>query len=813
LKKLGIVFVLSVILLFGTFSTAMGAVNSHANENSSKSPVTIPDSYIVVLNDGFSPQDVAKGHGLAPNHIYKKALNGFSATMSSVAAEKLNTDTRVKYVEQDKIYTIAAQTLPTGIDRINADTNPLAKIDGSDERNPAVIAVIDTGVDRDHPDLNVDQGYGFECEIVIFFIQCYTGGAYGDDVHDHGTHVAGIAAALDNGIGAVGVAPGASIVPVRVLEADGSGSLSVVLAGIDYVTLNSYYIDVANMSLTGGFSQAFNDAVAESVGAGVVYVVAAGNDSDNASNYSPASEPSAITVSAIADFDGKPGGLSDQTKSFSSCTEYKDDSVACFSNYGRDVDIAAPGVSIYSTVIGGYESYSGTSMASPHVAGAAALIRSQDFGMTPGEVWSELLSMAVPQNSADGFTEDNDGYHEPFLMMGENSPPNPTPIANAGDDQNANEQSLVILDGTGSYDSEGESISYLWSQFSGDSVSLNNPTASAPSFTTPTVYGDDELVFSLVVNDGFSDSIADFVSVFVSNTINEAPTANAGSNQIVNDLNSDGFEIVTLDASASFDINNETLSFQWSDGNGLLNNDMIVHHEFALGTHLVTLKVTDPHGDWNEDAISVTVTDLNDPPVATNDNTLVDEAGSVSVDVLANDTDVDSTLTITSFTQPTHGTVSEVSGQLQYTHDGTENFSDSFTYAITDGEFTDVAIVFLTIQELSSTVTITEPTSGTIEGKITVSAIAENFSGLLTFWLVATDSYAIGTTDSPYTVSFHTKDYPPGDYLLVANDSSDNKLDSVSVNIPSKGGGGGSDGGPDCDAKPNHPKCPSSAKK
>ena len=564
MNKVVIVFSLIAILFFGTFSsTALASVNQHANENSDRASNLIPDKYIVVLNDDFSPQDVAKGHGLSPQFVYKKALNGFAATISPTALEKLREDSRVKYVEQDKIYTIANQILPTGVDRINVDTNAIAKI-GEGEINPAIIAVIDTGVDRDHLDLNVDENFGFECEIVLIFIQCYTGGAYGDDVHDHGTHVAGIAAALDNDIGVVGVAPGASIVPVRVLEADGSGSLSIVLAGIDYVTLNAFYIDVANMSLTGGFSQSFNDAVAESVGAGVVYVVAAGNDADNASNYSPASEPTAITVSAIADFDGIGGGLNNLTVPFSSCTEYIDDSVACFSNYGSVVDIAAPGVNINSTVIGGYRTESGTSMAAPHVAGAAALVRSQDFGLSPAEVRSALLAMAAPQNSYDGFTEDNDGFSEPLLMVGESSPPNPIPIANAGNDiLNAGEQAPITLDGTGSFDPDNEPISYSWSQTLGPSVSLANPNDSQPSFTTPTVYDYTELIFSLVVNDGLSNSVADVVSVSVLNTINEDPTANAGPDQNVDEL-----VLVLLDGSDSSDPNNDTLTYAWTQTAG-----------------------------------------------------------------------------------------------------------------------------------------------------------------------------------------------------------------------------------------------------
>lgn len=715
MKKLAIVFTLSVILLFGTFSSATAAVNSHANENSNRAPIFIPGNYIVVLEDGFSPQDVAKGHGVSPKFVYKKALNGFSAPISPIALDKLKEDSRVKYVEQDQIYTIATQELPTGVDRINADTNAIANIDGVDDRVPAVIAVLDTGVDIDHPDLNVSPSYGIDCSNGFI---CWEGPSYANDDHDHGTHVAGIAAALDNGIGVVGVAPGATIVPIKVLKSDGSGSLSGVLAGIDYVTLKAYYIDVANMSLTGGFSSAFNNAVAQSVAAGVVYVVAAGNDSSDSSNFSPASEPSAITVSAIADFDGVGGGLNDQTASFSSCTESDDDSFACFSNYGYPVDIAAPGVWILSTVIGGYQAYSGTSMASPHVAGAAALIRSQDYGMTPAQVKTVLIDMAIPQNSQGGFSGDPDGYPEPLLNLGQTPSPNQIPIAEAGGDKNAQENTIVNFNGTASYDPDGDELSFTWTQTSGPVITLSNSDTAFPSFTTPTIFQNDVLIFSLVVNDGLANSAADYISVWVTDNINEPPTADAGPNQSVNDSEGDG-EMIQLDGSASSDPNNEVLNFKWLENNIAIGTGMTLDHLFMPGIHTVTLEVTDSRGDSDSD------------------------------------------------------------------------------------------IVVITVLESDPSVTITSPQSGTIEGKVTVSAAAENFSGLLTFWLVGSNSVTLGTTDSPYQVSFHTKNFSPGDYQITANDSNGNELASVDVTIPSKGGGndGGGGGGVDCNAKPNHPKC------
>lgn len=380
-------------------------------------PDFIPGRYIVVLEDGVSPSEVARGHGFVPEFVYNHALNGFSGPLSHVALAELKQDSRVLHIEQDQKMYASAQTLPTGIDRIDAEpeTSP------SSYTGDVTVAIIDTGVDYDHPDLNV-----------VHRVDCAKRGPFnsncsenqGDDGYGHGTHVAGTVGALDNNIGAVGVVPGADLWSIRVLGKDGSGYNSWVIAGVDYVTANAASIDVANMSLGGSFSSALNNAVENAIAHGVVFVVAAGNESSDAANYSPASAPNAITVSAMADFDGVPGGLNDQTVVFSSCTEDKDDSFACFSNYGSLVDIMAPGVSIYSTYKnGGYATFSGTSMASPHVAGAAAKLISE--GVSPSNVLSELLAKGIPFGDPDYLIieDDPDGTKEKILYVGNISTP------------------------------------------------------------------------------------------------------------------------------------------------------------------------------------------------------------------------------------------------------------------------------------------------------------------------------------------------------------------------------------------------------
>ena len=376
----------------------------------------VPGQYIVVFKPGTGgvanlSRQMASQAGGRLGFIYEHAIEGFSVSnISENAAAALAKNPNVAYVEQDRTVQISAQSVPTGIKRIFADTNAGLDIDGSDDNRVDVdVAIIDTGIDFQHPDLNVAGGVSCAGGSPLRG-SCSSGG---DDDHYHGTHVAGSVAALDNGVGVVGVAPGARVWAVKVLNSQGSGYTSWIVAGIDWVTANASTIEVANMSLGGsGFSQAEYDAIQRSVNAGVAYAVAAGNSDADANNYSPAAFNNVLSVSALADFDGLTGGLGSPT-----CRADQDDTLADFSNWGSAVDIAAPGVCILSTFPieqGEYGTISGTSMASPHVAGALAILASKSNPGNAADV-SNLYNTVTSNGNLNWTDDSGDGVKERLL--------------------------------------------------------------------------------------------------------------------------------------------------------------------------------------------------------------------------------------------------------------------------------------------------------------------------------------------------------------------------------------------------------------
>jgi len=378
MKKLNL---LSAVLLAGLFIAGCSQKDTVVpadEETLTLKSASVAGKFIVVLKEdaGIAQADLqtrnakvkAKALGLLKKYevtgeveeVYQTALQGFAVKLAPGQAKKMVFDPEVKYIEADQMIVLSpinatgkpapqpvVQSIPWGITRVNGGVSGFGK----------TAWIIDSGIDLDHPDLIVD----------LVKSRTFLGGtSTPDDQNGHGTHVAGTIAAKNNTIGVVGVAAGATVVSVRVLDRRGSGSTSGVIAGVDYVAAAASSGDVANMSLGGGVSAALDAAVLKASGS-CKFSLAAGNETDNANNHSPArvNGPNIYTISAM--------GTGDKW--------------ASYSNYGNPpVDNCAPGSSIYSTYKdGGYATLSGTSMAAPHVAGVLLLGVIRNGGTVSGD--------------------------------------------------------------------------------------------------------------------------------------------------------------------------------------------------------------------------------------------------------------------------------------------------------------------------------------------------------------------------------------------------------------------------------------------
>ncbi|MFF3502819.1 S8 family peptidase [Streptomyces sp. NPDC003247] len=338
------------------------------------SPTAVKDSYIVTLKKdaGFKAssatgKDLVAEYGGTVKKTFGAALNGYTATLSAAEARRLAADPSVATVEQNQTVRLADTTqssAPWGLDRIDQAALPLSgTYTYPDTAGGGVTAyVIDTGVRITHSQISGRASYGYDA---------VDGDTTASDGNGHGTHVATTIAGST-----YGVAKKANIVAVRVLNDSGSGTTAGVIAGIDWVTANHSGPSVANLSLGGSASTSLDTAVSNSIASGVTYAIAAGNSSANASSYSPARVAAAITVGATTSTDAK----------------------ASYSNYGSVLDIFAPGSSItagWNTSDTATSTISGTSMATPHVAGAAAIYLASHTSATPAQVASALTSGAT----------------------------------------------------------------------------------------------------------------------------------------------------------------------------------------------------------------------------------------------------------------------------------------------------------------------------------------------------------------------------------------------------------------------------------
>jgi subtilisin family serine protease len=407
LVRVGCLVVLAASML--VTSAGRGAAQTGVDQH--RAQTSESQRYIVVLNDDVeSPEaaainDVAE-HGVRVRGVYSSALKGYSADVTPDEVARLNTDPDVAYLEPDRLLYTSGQVVPTGVHRVAATVNPNIDIDGKDDvRIDADVAVIDTGVAA-VADLNIASR-----------ADCSTGSCkpgVGSDDNGHGTHVAGTIGALDNAIGVVGVAPGARIHALKVCNSSGECPNSAVLAAVDWVTAHHDTVEVANMSLGGaGTNVPLNQAIHRSADLGVVYVVAAGNNAADAAGFFPANSPDVIAVSALSDSDGVTGAQGAPPE----CRPQESDGrLATFSNFGAVVDVAAPGVCILSTWYdGGLKLMSGTSMASPHVAGAAAILASGSRGPIGLTGAIAIRQELVQTGTRDWNDTSGDGIKEPVI--------------------------------------------------------------------------------------------------------------------------------------------------------------------------------------------------------------------------------------------------------------------------------------------------------------------------------------------------------------------------------------------------------------
>lgn len=448
-----IVFVLLAFAV-GIFALSYAPVQSTAEADKiKKAKNPIPNRYIVVLEEWATGEpgensnaeavalELGIVYGGRIDKIFKHALNGFSVELNANQAERLSQDPRVEFVEEDgEVFANTTQTGATwGLDRIDQRDRPT---DGNYNYTPTGSGVnayiIDTGIRRTHAQFGGRAFVGYDA---------IGDGQNSNDCNGHGTHVAGTV-----GGSTYGVAKAVRLYAVRVLSCTGSGSNSGVIAGVDWVKNNHVKPAVANMSLGGGASSALDTAVNNAIAAGVTFAVAAGNDNLDACNYSPARAVNAITVGSTTSTDAR----------------------SSFSNYGTCLDIFAPGSSITSawyTSDTATNTISGTSMASPHVAGVAALYLQNNTAASPSTVRNEIVNTA----SSGKLTSINTGSPNLLLyslLSGGGSPPPPPPPTCSGGTYTG------TLSGTGAnaYQPNG---SYYYSSISGThSGNLTGPSSA-----------------------------------------------------------------------------------------------------------------------------------------------------------------------------------------------------------------------------------------------------------------------------------------------------------------------------------------------
>lgn len=552
-------------------STESQVENTDATYRSGKSN-TIKGQYIIVFKDEIKNvartanqmASSAKGKVL---HKYEHAIKGFSLSLpdqaSDRAIEAIRNNPKVKYLEKDSpVFATETQANATwGIDRSDQRSLP---IDGNyfytATGDNVTVYVIDTGINYTHDDFEGRASFGFDAY-----------GGDGNDCDGHGTHVAGTI-----GGNKWGVAKDVNLVAVRVLDCNGSGTVSSVVAGVDWVTANATGLSVANMSLGGGASSTLDEAIENSISSGVTYVVAAGNESVDACTVSPARTPNALTIGATTSSDSK----------------------AYYSNYGSCVDMFAPGSGITSAWVGSSSAsntISGTSMAAPHVAGAAALYLQSNTTASPSDVESAVISISTKDIVTNSNTSNNHLLYTIFDdSTGDGGGSNAVPVA----DFTYTENNLNVNFNDQSTDSDGSITSWSWDFGDGATSSSQNPSHTysqggsySVSLTVTDDAGDSDSVSkNITVNEQINEE-APVIDSFNINPYKTGPWNRADVSWTVSDVNSKLSSIKTELMNGTSVLESLTSSLSGGSASG------IHEHRSRNNADSVRLTVTDTNGN------------------------------------------------------------------------------------------------------------------------------------------------------------------------------------------------------------------------